>query len=146
MAVDSAQEVSSSRPMMLEAFGERRTLVDWARDLPISPSILRRRIRALPAEVALSIPPKRHVDLDAVPGAPGSWTWELLPFAADPWARAFVAQHPSGATLEVVGDALGLCRERVRQVEESALRKFRASASRLGLDLSELVQTLSDVR
>lgn len=37
---------------------------------------------------------------------------------------AFVDSHPSGATLDEVGQALGVCRERIRQIEAVALRKL----------------------
>ena len=36
----------------------------------------------------------------------------------------FVRQHPGGATLEEIGNALLITRERVRQIEESALAKI----------------------
>lgn len=45
-------------------------------------------------------------------------------FADDEVAVAFVNQHPDGATLEEVGNAFGLTRERVRQIEAVALRKL----------------------
>lgn len=38
---------------------------------------------------------------------------------------AFIDKHPDGATLEEVGEVLGITRERVRQIEFSALRKLR---------------------
>lgn len=38
----------------------------------------------------------------------------------------FVREHPLGATLAKIGAELGLCSERVRQIEVSALRKLRA--------------------
>lgn len=58
-------------------------------------------------------------------GAPGSWTWLELPFEHDRTAQAFVRLHPNGASLEEVGDAMGMTRERVRQIEAIALRKMR---------------------
>jgi hypothetical protein len=37
----------------------------------------------------------------------------------------FAAEHDDGATLQEVGDALGLTKERVRQLEESATLKLK---------------------
>lgn len=45
-------------------------------------------------------------------------------YADDPAARAFVAAHPGGATLEEVGAAFGVTREAIRQIEERALVHF----------------------
>lgn len=47
-------------------------------------------------------------------------------FVKDQAARRFVDEHPDGATLEEVAAALGVSRERVRQIESRALRKLRA--------------------
>jgi hypothetical protein len=38
-------------------------------------------------------------------------------------ALAFVEEYPDGAELQLVGDATGVCRERVRQIEVVALRR-----------------------
>jgi len=51
-------------------------------------------------------------------------------------AFAFVDAHPCGANLSEVGDALGVCRERIRQIEVQALRNFARAARRMGLDLA----------
>jgi hypothetical protein len=48
-----------------------------------------------------------------------------LPFEFDTAAQLFVDEHPHGATLDEVGEALGLNRERVRQIEHAALAKIR---------------------
>jgi hypothetical protein len=50
------------------------------------------------------------------------------PYEQDVAAQLFVATFPGpeGATLEVVALAMGISRERVRQIEEKALRKLRA--------------------
>lgn len=51
-----------------------------------------------------------------------------LPFAADAAAQAFVAEHPLGATLEEVAEAMGVTREAVRQLEEAAFAELRRAA------------------
>lgn len=132
-------KVLAPAPLYVDAFGERRTVHAWALETGVGPSVLRRRLERYPAEVALSLAHYSHADPHAPPGAPGAWTWEALAYEDDPWAQAFVARHPAGATLDQVGAALGLVRERVRQVEETAMRKFETAARALGLSLSELV-------
>lgn len=62
-------------------------------------------------------------------GEPGAWTWQLLPWEDDLWAQEFVQKHPCGATLEEIGEALGVSMQRVRQIEEKALRKLRRMVS-----------------
>ena len=104
------------------------------------------RYRKLPLEVALALPTSAHLDPNAKPGAPRSWTWELLEWEDDPGAQAFLASHPGGATLEEVAAALGVTRERVRQIEALALRKCRREAQRLGVSFDAMLQTLDELR
>jgi hypothetical protein len=54
-------------------------------------------------------------------------------------SRDIADQNPGGVPLEVVGDALGLTRERVRQIEMMALEKLRRRASENGLNPSLLL-------
>ena len=42
-------------------------------------------------------------------------------------------------TLEQVGEALGVTRERARQIEKIALKKLRANLKRQGLTLDDLI-------
>lgn len=51
--------------------------------------------------------------------------------------RVFVHMYPKGQTLAMVGEMLSLSRERVRQIEERALRKLRANVAALGLEAPE---------
>ena len=62
---------------------------------------------------------------DAVPdGHPNSKSWEDLKWEDDAVAQYVVEMHPDGLTLEEIGELMGLTSERVRQIEESALRKL----------------------
>lgn len=118
----------------VEAFGEARALGDWVEGTAVRRAALRRRLASMHAEIALNLPAHARVKHGAPPGTAASWTWWLLDYEDDPWAQAFVAAHPDGATLEEVGAALGIVRERVRQLEESAIRKCRRAAQKLGAE------------
>jgi hypothetical protein len=133
----------------LKAYGTSMPLTEWARLYGLRPGHLRRRLQALkglPPEVVLGLRYVRHLDPRAKPGAPHSWTWDLLPWEDDAWAQAFLAKHPGGATLEEIAQALGLVRERVRQIEEVALRKCKREAKRLGVPVEALLGTLDELR
>lgn len=49
-----------------------------------------------------------------------------------------------GLMLDQVAQALGVTRERVRQLEERALEKARRAAARLGLDLATMLPDLAE--
>ncbi len=60
----------------------------------------------------------------------------------------FIQEHPDGATLEEIADHLGLTKERVRQIEETALLKLSAGLHKidpsLGLvDASKILRDLA---
>ena len=57
------------------------------------------------------IPGEVHVDKET------PWEDDLV-------CQKLVRDNPDGMTLEQVGQVLGLTRERVRQIEEQALRKL----------------------
>lgn len=114
-----------------EAFGYWRTIDEWAWISGIPRRTIENRLRVgLPLEVCVNLPLCARIDPKAAPGAPMSWTWDALEFEDDDWARSFVKRHPDGATLDQVGEVLGMCRERVRQVEEQILRKLRYAGIR----------------
>lgn len=133
---------------LVEAFGETRTVEGWARHLGDGVESLRRRLNAfamLPPELALSLP--KGIRIRDVPlGAPKSWTWDVLPWESDRWAQRWVAAHPGGATLAEVGEAIGVTRERVRQLEENGLRKFERAARKQGLSVQAMFEALRELR
>jgi len=54
--------------------------------------------------------------------------------------------HPDGLTLDQISELLGVGKERVRQIEEAALRKFAINAREMGLDVREMVHALGAER
>lgn len=62
--------------------------------------------------------------------------WLDLEWEEDALARQLVAEEPDGMTLDAIGEHLDLTRERVRQIEQDALRKLRYP--QLGNDVVEL--------
>jgi hypothetical protein len=53
--------------------------------------------------------------------------WLDLEWEEDALARQLVDEEPDGMTLDAIGEHLDLTRERVRQIEQDALRKLRDS-------------------
>lgn len=70
-------------------------------------------LRALPVEPVVH-PTTRYVD--------------------DHAARALVASFPDGMSHRSIGEAMGICRERVRQIEAAAVAKLCAALGRRGID------------
>jgi hypothetical protein len=66
-----------------------------------------------------------------------------LPYLEDIACRHFV-RLTKGATLDMIGTAIGLTRERVRQIELAALVKLRRACEREGTDLREILASLSE--
>jgi hypothetical protein len=133
----------------IEAHGELHTVAYWARCSGQSVRILLKHLRSLPRlapEIVIAVPRCTRIDPHALPGEPHAWTWDVLPWEDDEWAQDFVARHPGGATLAEVGDALGLVRERVRQVEETAMIKLRRAALRLDVPVKSMLEALSALR
>lgn len=62
-------------------------------------------------------------------------------FPDDPWAVEIARR--GGCTLEIVGDAMGLTRERIRQIEESALRKLVPRLALVGVDATDIARILA---
>ena len=70
------------------------------------------------------------------------------PYCDDDWAWYVVHSHPEGLTLEQIGDLYGLSRERVRQIEEDAVRKINRQPKRKAeiLDMLREVDSLRPSR
>lgn len=64
-------------------------------------------------------------------------------YAEDAAAIEFVETHPGGGTLEEVGELMGLTRERIRQIEERALRKLVDRLKLVGVTASDVADTLA---
>lgn len=114
----------------------------WSRELCISHGHVRNKLckvgPTLGPELAVLLPKDyRGIDGHTPLGAPGSWTWQILDWEDDPWAQRFVEAHPGGATLDEVGQALGVERERVRQIEREALMKLAAKHRDLASDAKD---------
>lgn len=60
------------------------------------------------------------------------------PWADDVDARAWLAEHPDGSTLEEVGRAFRIGAVRVQQIEAAALRKVRAELERGGFGADDV--------
>jgi hypothetical protein len=73
---------------------------------------------------------------------PGALIDAITPYASDVAAQLFVAHFGDGATLEDIGDALGVTRERVRQIEQVALRHLRARAKLAGISREDIAAIL----
>lgn len=58
-------------------------------------------------------------------------------YSEDPAAQ-MITSMPEGATLEQIGEAIGCTRERVRQIEVSALKKLRKRVAEFGLTDADL--------
>jgi len=73
---------------------------------------------------------------------PGALVDGVTPYEHDVNAQLFVQHFERGASGEMVADALGVTRERVRQIEATALRNFVRNARRLRIDLGALAARL----
>lgn len=64
-------------------------------------------------------------------------------YADDPAAQLFVAAFPDGATLAEVGEALGVNRERVRQIVEGACRSLLKRLPLAGVRAADVLEHLA---
>ncbi len=108
----------------------RLTVEEWAECMGLTPRMILARLHAGWTLVeALDAPERVRLD------APASVRMDGVRYEHDRGAQQFVAEHPDGGTLEELGEYFGVTRERARQIEADALRKFRARATG---DLAEL--------
>lgn len=54
--------------------------------------------------------------------------WSDLEWESHPEAQVVVSEYPAGMTLEQIGAAMGITRERVRQIERAALDKLKENS------------------
>jgi hypothetical protein len=85
----------------------------------------------------------RNVHIERAKSQPGATVHPTHPYRRDPAARAFVDAHPDGATLDEVGTALGITRERLRQIETNALATLRKRTKFAGIDPADLAAVLA---
>lgn len=100
--------------------GREQTLDEWSAETGIPAQTLYTRYRdgKTMDEVFSSTPlPKA--------GRGEAWTDIDKPWREDKYAQKLVEEHPYGMTLDEIGRELGVSRERVRQIENEALRKLR---------------------
>jgi hypothetical protein len=69
------------------------------------------------------------------------------PYAEDPFAQCVVNRHRGeGIELDKIGELYGLSRERVRQIETSALRKLRMAFAGKKFEIIDALRTLDSMR
>jgi hypothetical protein len=128
-------------PATHTAHGVTFTLREWSELTGLALKTLQTRVRTVRACRSHAWTPERIVDepqfrtnkqqapkYEVAPGAPGSISWDIEPWATDPAVRAFVASNPEGATVERVAAAIGLRDSQLRAAQDSALAKIRRLA------------------
>jgi hypothetical protein len=86
---------------------------------------------------------RRCADCSGVWSIEGTLVNPFSRYEDDPAAQLFVAAFPSGATLEDIGEAFGVTRERVRQIEEKALRRFKHRLGIAGITFEDFSEMLA---
>jgi Fe2+ transport system protein FeoA len=132
-------------PVHFELNGKRLTLREWALEPEclakgLTYGVLRnRRCAGWPMPELLTL--QRGAHYKAVHGrAYGVSISHALAYEDDVEAQRFVDEHPNGATLDEVGVALGLSRERVRQIEADAVANLVRRLRLVGITRDELLE------
>ncbi len=121
--------------------GQTRSIKEWAEITGLPETTLFGRIyRRWDPELVLTAPRGGHRPPDArIPQIDPRSPW-----ADDEVAQKLVRDNPHGMTLDEVGIAFGITRERVRQIEQRAIQKLRAAARRDYGQQAALMQLLRD--
>jgi hypothetical protein len=106
----------------------------------------RRRFDTPPACPICSAPSTRHgkrcEDCRGIHRTDGALVDSHTRYADDVAAQLFVAAYPDGATLEEVGDAFGVTKERIRQIENGALRHLESRLRLVGITAEDFMEVL----
>jgi hypothetical protein len=81
---------------------------------------------------------RHHLGIEIGPGGSIQHTHGDLEAWDLPWSCSLDLAEAEGLTLDQVAQAIGVTRERVRQIEVRALAKAVKNAKRLGIDLAAL--------
>lgn len=84
----------------------------------------------------------RCVDCTGVNAAPEALVSPGSPYSEDLVAQRFVEEHPDGATLEEVGHYFGVTRERVRQMEVTAIEHLKKRCQLAGISREDVAAML----
>jgi hypothetical protein len=127
-------------PHLVTYNGVTRPVSDWARYLGIGRTTMWKRLHRFPLDVAMTMP--RRSSSKPVVEHEGSLVDGRRRFADDQHAVSAVLCKPDGMEHHEIGDLVGVGRERIRQIEEAALRKLRVGMrliDLLGVDKAESI-------
>ena len=111
-------------PRTVKVNGKLTTLRAAAEANGVSYSVARERIRSgWTIERAVSEPVTRQREIECTD--PYGWARANVPWKLDLEAQRIVAEHPGGMGYEEIAKVFRTSRQRIQQIEESALRKLR---------------------
>lgn len=138
-AAPAAEEKGSRKaPLLITAFGETKTVYQWAAEQGISAQTIYGRLDAgYSHEAAVStFRPSRGAAMsgaDLAPGEPGALSWDLLEWEEDPWAWRVIDER-GRMELEEIGELFALSKSRIEEIEKEAWVKVRCA-----LELEEIL-------
>lgn len=124
-------EVENDTDGFITAQGRRLHVEQWSLATGIDAQTIRSRLRSgwtADDAVSRAYQPtnRRQSAAFEVPwGAPGSFTWDCVPYSDDLWCQSFIKAHPGGATVEACCATYGLEDSQFRATEAEALMKLR---------------------